>query len=348
MNVKQNVNRNIAFAISIVACSVIASAETNYEPREPTEAEAKDGIITKLPENLMMIDGDIAVPRDFDATSATYGVDYWPSGVVPYSFSSNVTTANRNLMLAAMAEWESLANVDFIPRNGHTNYIFIASATFNASEWVGMLGGRHRIWITSWNTHGTLVHELGHALGYWHEQSRVDRGAFVSINFGNVSQTACEDTNGNPAPCDSQFEIRDFGGEHGPYDFGSVMHYNACAFSTCGICFTNDPNCRTITVLGNNAAQWQGGIGQRAGASYWDGRIMSFLYPYSNWRFADDVYNGIQLGTFLNPWEGFSLGYLATPSGGKLWLRPGNYSFTGVINRPMRIESTTSVARIGD
>ncbi|MGE3180160.1 MAG: M12 family metallopeptidase, partial [Phycisphaerae bacterium] len=331
-----------------LAAIAIARAETKYEPRDPAPAELEAGIVTKLPDELMMIDGDIAVPRDADPTAATYGISYWPNGVVPYEFAGGVTTTNRNLMRAAMDEWESLTAVRFVARNGETDYIRIMNATFNASEGVGMLGGQHRIWITSWNTHGTLVHELGHALAFWHEQSRSDRNIYVDIEYQNVSQNGCQDSNGNAISCDSQFDIRTFGGEHGPYDFGSVMHYSACAFSNCGFCSSSDPNCRTITVLGSNAATWQNAIGQRVGASFWDARIMSFLYPYSNWRFADDTFGGIQLGTFLNPWQGLALGYLATPNGGKLWLKPGDYTFTGVLNRPMRMESTTGTARIGD
>lgn len=314
---------------------------------------------TELPADLRLIEGDIAVPLDWEETRATYDVNLWPNGVVPYDFGPNVTVTNQGLMRAAMDEWESLANVRFVPWTNENDYLFIRNATFNASEFIGPLGGEQRVWITSWTTHGTLVHELGHVLAYWHEQSRLDRNLFVNVSFANVCQNCCTGSAGNPISCNSQFNFRTSGAEHGPYDFGSVMHYGSCAFSCCdaqanpcpqgGSCAANPATCQTITVLPPNTAT----IGQRNGASYWDGRVMSFLYPESDWVFADANFGGGGFGTFLSPWPTFAAGLVTTPDDGKLWLKadqsngPTEYEFTGRLERPMRIESTAGSAIIG-
>jgi hypothetical protein len=309
--------------------------------------------ITEVPSDSRLIEGDILVPRDWIEPRTAYDVNLWPNGVVPFEFGPNVTQANQDLMRAAMDEWESLVNVQFVPRGNENDYVFIRNATFNASDFVGHVGGQQRVFILNWTVHGTLVHELGHVLAFWHEQSRADRNNFITVNFGNVCQNCCTDAAGNPISCNGQFTIRTSGAEHGPYDFGSVMHYPACAFSNCATCAPTNAACATITVLPPDNAAWQANIGQRVGASYWDGRIMHFLYPESNWIFADSAFGGVPLGTFVNPWSTFAAGYVTTPDNGKLWLKsdpysgPREYAFTGRIERPMRIETTAGSAVIG-
>src|SRR3989304_5270561 len=89
--------------------------------------------------------------------------------------------------LTARAEWEAVADVDFVPRTTHANYIHIQDSTGNSSM-VGMQGGPQNVNILSWGTKYTICHELMHAMGFRHEQSRPDRDTYVTINWANISQ----------------------------------------------------------------------------------------------------------------------------------------------------------------
>jgi len=68
------------------------------------------------------------------------------------------------------------------------------------------------------------THEIGHALGLFHEQSRHDRDSFVTINWGNIEDGQAD-----------QFDKYDTGLDIGAYDFDSVMHYDSLAFSKNGL-----------------------------------------------------------------------------------------------------------------
>lgn len=74
---------------------------------------------------------------------------------------------------------------------------------------------------------GIITHEIGHALGFFHTQSRYDRDSYVTVQTQNMNQDA---------QTLSQFEKLTSAGNNNfgiGYDYGSVMHYkdNAVSFS---------------------------------------------------------------------------------------------------------------------
>ncbi|MCG8409342.1 MAG: M12 family metallopeptidase [Phycisphaerales bacterium] len=220
-----------------------------------------------IPAGFRVIEGDIIVPSDLQARG-TFASNLWTCGIVPYEFDLNVSVQNRTRAIDAMAVWEAVANVDFIPRNGHSNYVYIRNSTGNSS-FVGMIGGGQPVNIASWHSRFIIVHEFGHALGFWHEQSRTDRDQYIRINTDYIQPGR-----------EHNFFIHPASSHHGPYDFDSVMHYSQCAFSICcpvGSTCNCASGCETITVLPPNE-RWQTLIGQRNHISTGDADTLAFLY----------------------------------------------------------------------
>ncbi|MFO0859751.1 MAG: M12 family metallopeptidase [Phycisphaerales bacterium] len=215
--------------------------------------------------------------------------NFWPGGVVPYTFNANVTAVNAGAMRGAMDILERAANVKFIPRTNQANYLTIANSTGNNS-FVGQIGGAQTVNIVNWNFTYIMCHELMHALGQWHEQSRPDRASYVTVNYGNIQSGYSHN-----------FDIANVS-TVGPYDFESVMHYSACSFSICcpaGSSCGCDPTCAPIQALPAYAGL-QDVMGQRTRVSALDraGLVWAYgAYPNEGPILGDGSFDSLAAGT---------------------------------------------------
>ncbi|MCH8269857.1 MAG: hypothetical protein IH985_01415, partial [Planctomycetes bacterium] len=119
------------------------------------------------------------------AGEGTYATNTWPAGIVAYAIDGNVSGANQQAALNAMAEIEAVSRVDFVTRSGQPDYIQIRDSTVNSS-FVGRQGGSQPVEIFNWNVRFIIVHELMHALAIWHEQQRPGRDQYVRIEWANI------------------------------------------------------------------------------------------------------------------------------------------------------------------
>ena len=99
------------------------------------------------------------------------------------------------------------------------------------------------------------MHEIGHAIGLWHEHSRWDRDMFIRIVKENINDNAYY--NFGKLSRDKWSHVPDVG-----YDLQSIMHYDVRAFSK-----NRNPTIEVIVEVPGCVLQ---NLGQRRMLSYKD------------------------------------------------------------------------------
>ena len=138
----------------------------------------------------------------------------WPSGIIPYVIDAEIPSEQADKIRAAIREWNDKTVISLQPRASQADYAhFKATGTGLCRADVGMAGGEQGIYIPPIGCSvSTLIHEIGHTVGLYHEHQRQDREDHIMVFDRSVDQRL----------------RHNFSALHpgvGPYDYASTMHY---------------------------------------------------------------------------------------------------------------------------
>jgi hypothetical protein len=152
---------------------------------------------------------------------------FW--SMLRYTFHKDLSPYQRQRISDAISYIERLTNVRFYnatnepvrdPQYGFDYpYVEFTPSDKNNSP-VGRIGKKQVLNLVNFDR-GTITHEICHALGLFHEQSRADRDSYVTVNYNNIKK---EDHHNFNKETRNYYMI-------GGFDFNSIMLYGSYDFA---------------------------------------------------------------------------------------------------------------------
>lgn len=244
-------------------------------PKEGFEALKKEALSNTIERGVFIKDLNGGDPVKY----------YWPNGVVYFKYpvfgatDGGVVTALNQQQFddfkikidSAMTEITDSTGIVFKERTDQTAYITFTHSNRNEAivgYWPGL---ENPVRINGVDRKNTIMHEIMHALGVYHEHQRNDRDQYLIINAALVLQEY-----------EAFFEKHSVSGYKGltpDFDYNSIMLYAR------GLGCIDGGNCMT-KINGDLLPR----LGDKKGLSVGDAAVLRQLYPTAAARRVSGVY----------------------------------------------------------
>jgi len=186
----------------------------------------------------------------------------WPNRTIPYSVDADLGCKAE--VAAAVEHWNNNSCIRFVAHDNEADFVRVQRLPGHALSDVGRRGGAQKVALGDRCTTGIVIHELGHAVGLWHEHCRNDRDHWVAIDWSNIKD-GCEVNFAQGNICGEAVETEDLG----DYDYGSIMHYNEKSFAI----DSRDPTLKLLKPVPPDVV-----VGQRVSLSPGDIAAVEAMY----------------------------------------------------------------------
>ncbi|XP_065358316.1 seminal metalloprotease 1-like [Calliphora vicina] len=208
-------------------------------------------------------EGDMEV--DFTRNGAVDTAKRWPNGVVRFKIQPGFDVNHTLYILQGMKTIESVSCIRFRHATATTKaFVRINGNTNGCSARVGYTGAEQNLNLRigpldkGCFRKGSIMHELLHSLGFYHQQRAADRDNYIRIVWNNILEDKKQNFNKFKSSVVTDFGVA--------YDYGSVLHYGPKAFSKNG-------KDTIIPLKGENTK-----IGQRLALSDGDIKKLNKMY----------------------------------------------------------------------